>query len=398
MTPPPVFLAALGVVNALGRGKRGVLDNLMGGARPSVVARRDLLVNGAPIYVGQVEGDLPPVPADLAVYASRNVALVIAAAEEIRPDIEAAVARFGPDRIAVVMGSSTSGVSEGEAAIRHAHYTGAMPSKFDLHMQELGSVSESLARYLRLGGPAFTVSTACTSSAFALAAGRRLLRTGVVDAVVAGGVDSLCKLTVNGFHALSALSTGICNPFSRNRDGTMIGEGAAIFLLQREEAEIALLGAGASNDAYSMTQPEPEGRGAEQAIRQALADAGLAPGAIDYVHLHGTGTQYNDAAESKAVARVLPPEVPCSSSKGQIGHTLGAAGAMGVAHSWLALSALNEGRYLPPHLWDAEAEEGLLARTLVSVGQRYDRSAKGTVMSNAVAFGGSNVSLILGRA
>ncbi|MSO99400.1 MAG: beta-ketoacyl-ACP synthase [Rhodospirillaceae bacterium] len=393
----PVFLAALGVVSALGTGKQNVLDNLIHGRRPGMVSRRDILVSGAPIYVGQVDDDLRKTPVALSLYASRNADLVITAVEEIRPEIEAAIARFGPSRVAVVMGSSTSGVAEGERAIRHLHTKGHLNSGFDYRQQELGSVSESLALYLGLEGPAFTVSTACTSSAFALAAGRRLLRSGLADAVLVGGADSLCELTVNGFHALAALSAGICNPFSRNRDGTTIGEGAAIFLMQREEAEIAIFGIGASNDAHSMTAPEPSGRGIDQAVRQALADASLEANAIDYVHLHGTGTQLNDAAESKAIERIFRQAVPCSSSKAQIGHTLGAAGAMGAAHCWLTLSALNNGHLMPPHLWDGEPEEGLLAQNLVEVGRRYGRTLKTLAMANAFAFGGSNVSLILGK-
>ena len=393
----PVFLAALGVVSALGTGKQNVLDSLIHGRRPGMVSRRDILVDGAPIYVGQVDDALFEMPAALSPYVSRNVNLVINAVEEIRPEIDAAIARFGPGRVAVVMGSSTSGVAEGERAIHHAHTKGHLPPEFDYRQQELGSVSESLALYLGLEGPAFTVSTACTSSAFALAAGRRLLRSGLADAVLVGGADSLCELTVNGFHALAALSAGICNPFSRNRDGTTIGEGAAIFLMQREEAEIAIFGIGASNDAHSMTAPEPSGRGIDQAVRQALADASLEASAIDYVHLHGTGTQLNDAAESKAIERIFRQRAPCSSSKGQIGHTLGAAGAMGAAHCWLTLSAMNDRHLMPPHLWDGDPEEGLLAQSLVKIGQRYGRTTKTLAMANAFAFGGSNVSLILGK-
>jgi 3-oxoacyl-[acyl-carrier-protein] synthase-1 len=272
-----------------------------------------------------------------------------------------------------------------------------LPESFDVRQQELGSVAEFVACYLRLEGPAFTVSTACSSSALALASGRRLLNAGLADVVIAGGADSLCRLTVNGFRALSALSSGYCNPFSRNRDGTMIGEGAAVFLMQREEAEIALYGAGASSDAYSMTAPEPQGHGVELAVRQALQDADLSPEDIDYIQLHGTATQQNDAMESALVRRLFGDGTPCSSSKGQVGHTLGAAGAMGAAHCWLAAGDLNCEALLPPHVWDGEAEEELLNDTLVQPGQKLDPTRKGIFLSNAFAFGGSNLSLVIGR-
>ena len=393
----PVFLAALGIVSPIGRGKQQVFDTLMAAQSPGVVRRHDLLVGGESIFVGEVGGALPAVPPGLSMYASRNTAMMIAAAEEIRDQIETAISCHGRDRIAVVMGTSTSGMDNAEVAVVQATASGELPAEYDYRQNELGSPAEALAIYLQVEGPAFTVSTACSSSALALASGRRLLRTGIADAVLAGGADSLCRLTVNGFHALSALSKASCNPFSRNRDGTMIGEGAALFLMQREQSEIALYGVGASSDAYSMTAPEPSGSGVELAIRHALADADLAPEAIDYIQLHGTGTLQNDAMESAVVSRVFGNNMPCSSSKAQLGHTLGAAGAMGAAHCWLSASDFNHDRLLPPHVWDGEAEQGLLSQSLVRPGQTLDSSAGRIYLSNAFAFGGSNVALVMGR-
>lgn len=392
-----VHLPALGVVSALGIGKDEVRRNLFAGDRPGVVQRNDLLVDGSPVFVGEVSAELPPVPDDLAVYASRNLALTIAAADEIRNDIDDAIARYGRGRIAVVMGTSTSGIAEGEQAIKYAFDEGRLPPGFDMRKQELGSTGEALARYLGLEGPALSVSTACSSGAHALAMGRRLIQSGLVDAVVAGGADSLCRLTVNGFHALSAHSAGICNPFSQNRDGTMIGEGAALFLMENNESEMALYGSGSSTDAHSMTAPEPGGIGVEHAIHQALEDADLTVDEIDYIHLHGTGTQHNDPVESSVVSRLFGMNIPSSSSKGQLGHTLGAAGAMGAAHCWLAGHSSNTGRYLPPHIWDGVAEPGLLSDALVSVGTCLADDARGIFLSNAIAFGGNNVALVLGR-
>ena len=396
-TGKPVFLTALGILNALGRGKSAVCENLFAGLRPGIVSRDDFLVDQTPVYVGAVTEPLPELPARLSKYHSRNLQLTIAAAMEIATEIETAIERYGRNRIAVVMGTSTSGCAEGEAAVRAARDNGRLPDGYDMRVQEIGSTGESLARYLELEGPALTVSTACSSGAQSLAMGRRLIQTGLVDAVVAGGADSLCRLTVNGFQALSAQSAGICNPFSRNRDGTTIGEGAALFLMETREAEVALLGAGTTTDAYSMTAPEPEGLGVETAIRLALEDADLPPEAIAYIHLHGTGTQHNDIMESKVVRRVFGEGTPCSSSKGQIGHTLGAAGAMGAAHCWLSVMADNTHRYLPPHLWDGAADPELLSDSLVVVGDQLAGSKDAIFLSNAIAFGGNNMALILGR-
>lgn len=394
----PVYLSHLAIVNPLGRGPQAVFDTMVSGASPGVVRRTDLMIDGAPAYVGAVDGPLPAVPGPLGCYASRNAAMIIEAAEQLRAPLEAPLARVGPQRIAVVLGTSTSGIDEGERAVSCGLGDGGtVPADFDIRQQEIGSPAELLARYLGLEAPAYCISTACSSGAHALAAGRRLLLTGLADVVLAGGADSLCRLTVNGFHALSALSPGRCNPFSRNRDGTMIGEGAAIFMMQREPAEVALLGVGASSDAHSMTAPEPEGVGVELAVRQALGDADIAPEAIDYIQLHGTGTLQNDAMESRVVHRVFGTRTPCSSSKGQIGHTLGAAGAMGAAHCWLAARSQNADGLLPPHLWDGEAEEGLLSDTLVRPGQTLPPGARRTFLSQAFAFGGSNVALVIGR-
>jgi len=397
MIHAPAFLSALGIISPLGWGKQQVFDTLMAAQCPGVVRRHDLLVGSAPIHVGEVGGTLPTVPAELEMYASRNTAMLIAAAEEIRDDIDGAVARHGRERIAIVLGTSTSGMDQAERAVARAEASGELPPGYDFRQHELGSPAEALARYLNLEGPAFTVSTACSSSAQALADGRRLLRTGIADAVVAGGADSLCRMTVNGFHALSALSKERCNPFSRNRDGTMIGEGAALFLMQREESDIALYGVGASSDAFSMTAPEPGGRGIEHSVRQALADADLSPKTIDYVQLHGTGTLQNDAVESEVVLRMFGDETPCSSSKAQLGHTLGAAGAMGAAHCWLSASDFNRECLLPPHVWDGEAEEGLLSHSLVQPEQQFETTARRVFLSNAFAFGGNNVSLVIGK-
>jgi 3-oxoacyl-[acyl-carrier-protein] synthase-1 len=254
-----------------------------------------------------------------------------------------------------------------------------------------------VARHLGRSAPAISISTACSSGAMALATARRLLRAGLADAVIAGAADSLCKLTVNGFQALSALSPGICNPFSRRRDGTTIGEGASIFLVENRPSDIALLGVGCSADAYSMTAPEPEAVGVKLAMRAALDDAGIDADGIDYIQLHGTGTVQNDAMESKAVLDIFGPRVRCSSSKGQTGHALGAAGALSVAHCWLAASETNADGALPPHLWDGDADDGLLSESLVSVGEGLPASSPRVFMSNVFAFGGSNACLVIGR-
>ncbi|MBO6629684.1 MAG: beta-ketoacyl-ACP synthase [Alphaproteobacteria bacterium] len=396
MSNAPTYLPALGVVSALGQGCAEVAANLFAGSTQGMKRRSDLLSDGQSTIVGAVTAALPPVPAQLAAYQSRNLQLAILAVEQIRVPLDGLIAKYGPSRIGVIMGSSTSGIDCGEAAIASYEETGVFPAHFDIRMQELGSVSESLAIYLGLAGPAYTISTACSSGANAMAAGRRMLETGLVDAVLAGGVDTLCRLTLNGFRSLSALSYERCNPFSKNRTGINIGEGAAIFLMTRDESEVALWGTGAASDGHSMTAPEPDGEGVEIAIRAALKDADRRISEICYVHLHGTGTVQNDQMESRLVRRLLGEGVPASSSKAQIGHTLGAAGAMGAAHCWLAARGENEQGLLPPHIWDGEADGDLLSTSLVTIGQALPSRANRLFLSNAIAFGGNNSSLVIG--
>jgi 3-oxoacyl-[acyl-carrier-protein] synthase-1 len=293
-----------------------------------------------------------------------------------------------------VLGTSTSGVAEAEVAMAALVRKGTLPPAFHLVQQEIGAPAPLLARMLGLGGPAYTVSTACTSSAKALVSAGRLLRAGHCDAVIAGGVDTLCKLTVNGFTALEATTAELTNPLSRNRRGINLGEGVALMLVTREPQPYELLGWGESSDAYHVSAPDPGGRGAEAAMRAAIEHAALRPAAVDYVNLHATATLKNDEMESLALSHVFPEGVACSGTKPLTGHTLGAAGATEAA---FCLLALEDGR-LPPHVWDGEADPALPRLRVTSAGERFPRSSGRVCLSNSFAFGGSNACLVLGDA
>lgn len=397
----PSYLNALGLLCALGQGKQAVASALFAGdasgmrAEPGWVAERELTV-------GAVRGALPALP-DLALPPSRNNQLLLAAALQIEAPLRAAIARYGASRVGVVLGTSTSGIDEASQSIAHYYNQGALPAHYHYAQQELVAPASFLAAWLGLSGPCYSISTACTSSARALLSAHRLLQQGLCDAVICGGVDSLCRLTLNGFSALEAVSAEPCNPFSANRHGINIGEGAALFLMTkepmtREPAPIAFFGGGASSDAHHISAPHPQGLGAQAAMRQALRSAGLAATEIDYLNLHGTATTHNDAMESLATAAIFPAGVPCSSSKPLTGHTLGAAGALEAAFCWLSLSEYNPDALLPPHLWDGQGEPELPALQLVAPGTRLNKGSGRRLMSNSFAFGGSNVSLILGDA
>ncbi|MGN6652981.1 beta-ketoacyl synthase N-terminal-like domain-containing protein, partial [Trinickia sp.] len=303
----------------------------------------------------------------------------------------AAWAGFGGGGVGVVLAPFTYGCGAGAAALGVWGGKNESGSPFHYVQMEIGSSAPFAAAALGLQGPAFTISTACTSSAKAFVAARRLLQLGLCDALVVGGVDSLCELTLRGFAALESTSLERANPMSLNRSGINIGEGAAVFLMSRDEGPARLAGIGESSDAHHISAPDPAGEGGEQALRAALADAGMTPQAIGYVNLHATATRKNDEMEARLMSRVFPQGVAASGTKPLTGHTLGAAGATELGFAWLTL--VREGATLPGHLWDGVADPALPALDLVAGDRRLLPGQ--AVMSNSFAFGGSNVSLVL---
>ena len=394
MSSSAVYLNELGVICALGADRAQVREGLFA-AHPGGLHDNDTLLPGRTLALGEVQAPLPDL-ADLPVaLRGRNNGLLDAALGQIREAVDAAVARFGAERVAVIIGTSTSGIGESEHALRTYHRDGVWPADFHYAQQEMGTAARFVRERIGSTGPAWTISTACSSSAKALMSAARLLRAGVVDAVVAGGADSVCRFTVAGFSALESVSAVRCNPFSVNRSGINIGEGAALFLMTREPGPVRLSGWGESSDAHHMSAPDPQGRGAIDAMQQALDRAGLAPAQIDYVNLHGTATGHNDAMESQAVAAVLGTQVPASSTKPLTGHTLGASGAIEAALCWMTL-ADNPDQQLPTHWWDGQADDALPALALVAPGTCAAQPLQ-HVLSHSFAFGGSNAVLALAR-
>ena len=394
------YLNALGVICALGRDKQEVTRNLFAGDCSGMRSEAGWVPERS-LPVGAVAGELAAIPPELIRQRSRNNQLLLEAALQIRPDIDRAIQTYGRDRIGIVLGTSTSGIDEASESLGHYIRDQQFPADYDYQQQELGAPANFLADWLQVSGPAYVISTACTSSARALMSAQRLLDLGVCDVVLCGGVDTLCKLTLNGFSALEAVSAQRCNPFSRNRNGINIGEAAVLFLMSKQPGDgqaIALLGSGASSDAHHISAPEPSGRGAQEAMRKALNRAGLQPQQIGYLNLHGTATPHNDAMESHAVAAVFPEGVPCSSTKPMTGHTLGAAGALEAAFCWLSLSTGNKEHALPPHVWDGQADPELPTLNWVTPATRLTSTGPRYLMSNSFAFGGNNVSLIIGDA
>jgi len=378
------------VVNALGTTTEQVMQGLRAG-RPMLSPAPE--GTGFATVCGAVAADLPPLQGELAVLDSRNNRFVARALEEMAPSLEAASERWGSARVGICVGSSTAAMDEIENAFAAHAKNGAIPEGFDV--LSMGS-ADGLVRTLRgltgFDGPAAIVSNACASSGKAFASAKRWLEAGVVDAVLVGGADSLCQITLRGFRALGLLCEGPSRPFSSERRGINIGEGAAFALLEREGGGPLLLGTGESADAHHMTTPDPEGVGASTAMQAALAEAGVAPEAVDYINAHGTGTPFNDAMEARAIRAALGKSADpiVVSTKGYVGHTLGAAGAM---EAVFVLEALQSG-WVPASAGADPVEPDIGLHVPTAVCEADLRVA----LSNSFAFGGSNVSLVFGAA
>ena len=393
----PVRVSAYTAVSALGAGKTPHLDAVAHGRSGlTLLGRHDFgiapLAQPLDTWIGRVEGLDQPLPTVWRHWDCRNnrLAWLGLQSDGFFESVGAAAERHGAHRVALVLGSSTASIGATEDGYRALAQCGEFPPQPDnpaLHT--LHSLTGFVQEALGLRGPAQTISTACSSSAKAFASAERLIRLGLADAAVVGGVDSLCGSVVFGFHALQLVSPEPCRPFDTRRQGINLGEAAAFALLERGSGGLALLGCGESSDAHHLSAPDPQGLGAEAALDQALVRAGLPTSAIGYIHLHGTATPKNDDAEARLIARRFSPGTLSSSTKGMTGHTLGAAGALGAVFSLLAL----ESGVLPGTVHTRSVEPGMQAYLSVEPTPARVRHA----LSHAFAFGGSNCVLVFGQ-
>jgi 3-oxoacyl-[acyl-carrier-protein] synthase-1 len=391
----PLYLRHITLASSIGIGLAATLEALRerrSGLAPCAFETVDLHT-----FVGQVaDSALAPVREDLHRFDCRNNRLAQLALQQ--DGFAAAVAegreRFGSARVGVFLGTSTSGILETELAYRRRDpFTGALPADFEYAgRHNTYSLAAFVQAWLGLRGPSVVVSTACSSSVKVFAAAARAIAAGVCDAAVVGGADSLCLTTLYGFYSLGLVSPAPCRPFDRERSGISIGEGAGFALLVPEPGatDLRLLGVGESADAYHMSTPHPDGLGARLAMQRALQSAGLDADGVDYINLHGTATRTNDESEARAVHALFGTATPCSSTKGWTGHALGASGILEAAICWLALRH----GFLPGSCNTQVQDPALDVNYLLdSRSARVDR-----VMSNSFGFGGSNCSIVLGRA
>ncbi|MET0065865.1 MAG: beta-ketoacyl-[acyl-carrier-protein] synthase family protein [Candidatus Thiodiazotropha sp.] len=388
----PLKITDYTLTNALGRGKPASLQALKSGhsgLRPCDLDGVDLQT-----WIGRVE-DLEnlPLPDAWQAYDCRNNRLALLGLQQdaFLPAVEQAKARYGVERIGVFIGTSTSGIATTEAAYRDRQ-DDRLPAGFHpATTHNIASPSQFVRLALGLNGPALAISTACSSSAKVFAAADRYISSGLCDAAVVGGIDSLCLTTLYGFNSLDLISDQPCRPWDSTRNGINIGEAAGFALLEKTSQDNRapqLLGYGESSDAYHMSTPHPDGEGALRAMTQALQRAGLTPADIDYINLHGTATRSNDASEDRAVCRLFEQATPCSSTKGFTGHTLGAAGITEAVFSLLCLEA----GWMPQNLQIETRDPELSANLLMAPQAAPLRH----VLSNSFGFGGNNCSLVFG--
>jgi len=397
------YLNAMGICCNIGDSKELISERLFSKVETIESMKRFLSYNEKFLeqdngcYLGEITNDLPKIPNGYEAYESRNNRILLSLFLQIAEEVYLAISKYGTDRIAVILGTSTSGIAEGETAFFHYKSTGAFPENYNFDVQEIADGSEFISEFLGLSNMAVTISTACSSSNKTFAHAQEMMAAGICDAAIVGGVDSLCKMTVNGFNALSALSQEPCNPFSKNRSGISIGEGGAMFLMTSEPSEIQVIGVGESSDGTSMTSPDPKGFGAEKALCKVLLKANIKASDVCYINLHGTATLQNDSMESKAVSNIFGSKILCSSTKPITGHVLGASGAIEAGFCWLMLSKkYNEYYRALPQLWDGILGDDIALNNFAKVGDHLPVNKKiKYVISNSFAFGGSNTSLLL---
>jgi len=386
-----IYINCYASISALGNTKDTIINSLGSEKKAYLTARSDMINGGKTAYYGCVENCELPDISEYKEHNTRNNRFLAYLCNELKEQIKYYTDKYAPDRIGVVMGTSTSGLSESEEEIKRFKESNVRSDNYFYSFQEFGDPAMFLSEYLKISGPCYTISTACSSSSRALVSARRLIESGLCDVVIAGGADTLCTVPINGFNSMGLISSNPCTPFCEGRDGISIGEAGGLMVLSKEKSNLTLRGIGESSDAYHVSSPDPTGEGAVSAMKMALENAKLTPSDIGYINLHGTATKLNDAMEAKAVASVFGDKVPCSSTKYMTGHTLGAAG---ILESCILCYILENNLTLPIQSTSIRS----LDKELDNCGLITQRTKanKPYMMSNSFAFGGNNASVIIG--
>ena len=390
---PPLAVTAYTASSAAGRGADAHAQ--------AIAARRSGLVpndaDSLPCWIGRVDAlEQYALPAGSERWEARNNRLAWLGLNQdgFRERALGAIERYGAARVALVLGTSTSSIGETERAYRELDADGRFNAQQRAsRAHETHALGAFVQAMLGVRGPCLTIATACSSSAKVFASAARLLQAGLADAAIVGGVDSLCGSVLYGFNSLQLVSTEPCRPFDAERSGLSLGEAAGFALLESitvDKAATRLVGYGESADAHHMSAPHPEGLGAQRALFEALARAGVSAADVDYINLHGTASRQNDEVEAALVARTFPATTLASSTKGWTGHTLGAAG---IVEAVITLLAIERG-LVPGTLNSRNLDPACGPQIRLDNSERQVRLA----LSNSFGFGGNNCCLAFAAA
>jgi 3-oxoacyl-[acyl-carrier-protein] synthase I len=388
----PVYIEDLGIISALAQGKEAFLEAVLQGDNRALTPDSTGPVD---CYTARCDAEVKS-QVQTCGWDNDVLSFLKYCCEEITPTVEALKKNHAAHRIAVIVGTSGYGSDESLAAAQVKGETGEFPADYELKYQQAHLPADYVQDYFSLNGYCGALATACASGASAVVEGVKLIQAGLADAVIAGGCDNVSELVLKGFISLEAVDGNKTKPFSKNRRGINIGEGAALLVLTKESfhtSPVIIAGMGSCSDGHHITAPHPEGEGAARAMKEALDQAGLEK--VDYVNLHGTGTPLNDSMEGKATSRVFQECPPCSSTKSLTGHTLGASGTIELGLCWLLLSERNREKRLPPHNWDGVPDPAIPKMSFCSVHDRVE--SLNSTMSNSYAFGGWDLSIVLAK-
>lgn len=401
MNNSPIFLSKPGIFCAAGESIQALWDSVVNGNQDGI--KKVVAISGEEFFAARIDDN--KIKNSSGRFDMRIIRIEEQALNQISDIIEITKSKYGVDRIGVCVGSCDNGTEFSLAGHREYFADGVFNNDYSIEMQGADYVATFISEKYGITGPSCAFSTACSSSAGAIIKAAEMIKAGFVDAVIAGGVDIASDTTLLGFNSLGAISDEKTNPFSQNRHGITLGEGAAFFVLTKEflsenENEIKLLGWGESADAYHMTSPDPSGKGAESSMKKALDMSFLHPSDIDYINMHGTGTKFNDSMEAKAINIVFGDnKVPVSTTKAITGHTLGASASLELAICYEALvknKGKNNNIELPLQVWDGEQDANLPELNIIDGRNKSIKKEIKTCLSNSFAFGGANASLVIG--
>lgn len=384
------------IANTLGTSNPEILTNLEYAGRKTFLTESNEYFNDRKIFIGKTSLDLSGNEKDTYGITDRNSQFLLWTYLQLKDRVEFLKRKFGCSRIGMLFGTSTSGIYNLENAVLDKE-NGVLPSSYQYSCSEPSFFTNSLKKWFGITGPSYTISTSCTSGLKAVSSAKNLLDCGMCDAVITGGIDTLCRLTIKGFDSLELLSKSIANPMSVNRDGINIGEGVAVCILTGEAGGIQIKGIGETCDTYHVSSPDPDGTGAMNSMIMAMKNANLSKEEIHYIQLHGTGTNFNDISEARAIYNIWENTVGCSSIKPLTGHTLGISGIMGVLIGTLILEQERQRVFAPVHVWDGCKDEQIADIKLLDSNTAIPGSDSLNFMINNFAFGGNNCSIIIGK-